>query len=286
MIRNKYLATLLFLVCCIILYINTRSFNKVKELERSVEIEPQNFLSDDEFKNIVINDKKLKIGNRIKLPDTKPDGDLYDLKGQYHIMVPMSSIEDIKFFKSFYNDLETETICDLGDDRDGCDSYLDKKYNYYTLKQKTRDLFQKYCSSGQKHKLVAKMDYDAIIIDKQYFYKVLKFMMDNSDKPMYYGNPFYRDYGGISMGGNFYALNQKAMEYLCSCKMELSDVLAEDLWFGDVINNCTISKNLEGFDRINYIFNDQSKILHKNYNAKGVSLKLGRNINNKNFKRR
>ncbi|PVV03232.1 hypothetical protein BB560_002301 [Smittium megazygosporum] len=239
--------------------------------------------TNEEFQGLVVNDKNLKIGNRIRLPEFDVVGNMWDLRGQYHIMVPMSKIEDISFFKSFYSDLETETICDIGDNREGCDSYLDKAYTYNTLKEKTRDMFRKYCNSGQKHKLVAKMDYDAIIIDKQYFYKVLKFMMDNSDKPMYYGNPFYRYYGGVSMGGNFYAINEKAIEHLCSCEMELSDVFAEDLWFGDVINNCTISKNLEGFDRINYIFNDGRKILHKNYNAKGVSLKLGRNINNDKF---
>ncbi|PVV03046.1 hypothetical protein BB560_002488 [Smittium megazygosporum] len=102
--------------------------------------------------------------------------------------------------------------------------------------------------------------------------------MDNGDKPIYYGNPLYRDYGGISMGGNFYALNQKAIEHLCSCKIELSDVVPEDRWFGDVINNCTQSKNLEGIHNINYMINDMSKILHKKYSEKGVSLQLGRNV--------
>ncbi|PVU84889.1 hypothetical protein BB560_007232 [Smittium megazygosporum] len=232
---------------------------------------------------LIVNDDELKIGNRIRLPKFKAEGDLWDLKGLYHIMVPMSKIEDIKYFKSFYSDLETEMICDGGNKRNGCDSYLKKEYDYFSLKHKTRDIFRRYCNSGQKHKVVAKMDFDTIVIDKKYLYNVLKFMIDNSDRPIYYGNPFLRDYGGVSMGGNFYALNQKAMEYLCSCKMELSDVFAEDLWFGDVINNCTISKNLEGIDRINYLYNDNNKIIHKDYDAKGVSLRLGRNINNDDY---
>ncbi|PVU96978.1 hypothetical protein BB560_005775 [Smittium megazygosporum] len=282
MIKTNRWGLMVVIICCVLLLMNISKLRDIRISLKGIQNlqADTNSMKVNNLERLIVPARRLKIGNRIKMPRKGTAGKMWEIKDLYHIMVPMSDIEDISYFKSFYNDLEMEVICDGNNRRDGCDSYLEDEYVYDTLREKTRDMFQRYCESGQKHKVIAKMDCDTIIIDKEYFYKVIKFMADNGDKPMYYGNPLYRDYGGISMGGNFYAINEKAIEHLCSCKMEISDVSAEDLWFGDVMNNCTISKNLQGINRINYIFNDGRKILHKNYNAKGVSLELGRNINN------
>ncbi|PVU96545.1 hypothetical protein BB561_001105 [Smittium simulii] len=233
-------------------------------------------MSIEELKTYEEFDKRLVSGRIIKLPEDLPDGRIIDLFDEYLFMVPMSKYEDIEFFKNFYSDLNTLIICDVDDNRDECDVNMESSYNYYTLREKTHDIFSKYCKFGKTHKLVAKMDFDAII-NKQYLYKVVKFMADNSDKRMYYGNAFFEP-TGIAMGGNFYALTEALLLDYCSCKTPLAYTQAEDLWFGRTINTCVKSKNLTEDEQINYIRNDGTKILHKNYVSNGVKLKLGKEV--------
>ncbi|PVV03047.1 hypothetical protein BB560_002489 [Smittium megazygosporum] len=156
--RNNYIAILLILLCFIMIFINTSGVYNIQRSDSAVEKKPNYFFSEDEFKKLMINDTKLKMGNEISLPKLEADGELWDLKDQYHIMVPLSDIEDIAFFKSFYNDLEVEIVCDKNDKRKSCDRHLSDNYSYYTLNKKTHELFQGYCNSEIKHKIIAKMD--------------------------------------------------------------------------------------------------------------------------------
>ncbi|PVU93497.1 hypothetical protein BB561_003251 [Smittium simulii] len=221
------------------------------------------------------NDNRLEKGRVIRLPNL-PTGKIIDLYDEYLIMVPMSKYEDIDFFKNFYSDLNTLIICDIDDKREGCDVNMESTYNYNTLREKTHDIFSKYCKFGKTHKFLAKMDFDAII-NKQYLYKVVKFMADNSDKRMYFGNAFFES-TGIAMGGNFYALTERLVLDYCSCDTPLDHNNAEDLWFGRTINTCVKSKNLTDDEQIYFIRNDGSKIIHKDYVTNGVKLKLGKEV--------
>ncbi|OLY84855.1 hypothetical protein AYI68_g972 [Smittium mucronatum] len=208
-------------------------------------------------------------------------GQLTDLGQDYLIMVPLSKVENIVFLRNFYSDLNLVVICDADDNREGCDYHLKGNYEYGTLGQKTFDLFDFACKNFPGYKLYAKMDFDAYL-DKNYVHGVLKFMMDNIDKRIYYGNPYMKhEHMIVFMGGNFYALNAPLMADYCSCKIPDPDMFFEDEWYGHVLTNCTRSIKDGKDHEIHYMYNNMDKILHKEYKAQGVHVKLGRNIQHK-----
>ncbi|OMJ12724.1 hypothetical protein AYI70_g8942 [Smittium culicis] len=125
------------------------------------------------------------------------------------------------------------------------------------------------------------MDFDAYL-DKKYVRNVLKFMIDNSEKRIYYGNPYMKKENNVVfMGGNFYAFTQTLLNDYCTCKIPNIDMDYEDEWFGNVLSACT--KSLDGGQKkeIKFMYNDMSKILHREYKGKGVELKLGRLVYDK-----
>ncbi|OMJ20581.1 hypothetical protein AYI70_g4017 [Smittium culicis] len=119
------------------------------------------------------------------------------------------------------------------------------------------------------------MDFDAIL-DKNYVHGVLKFIADNHHKYIYYGNLITR-YDTVFNGGNFYALSSSLFRHYCNCHVESPDSFEEDLWFGSVIKECLDAKSQ--YKNLYYMQNDITKILHKEYFASGVQLKLGRKVN-------
>ncbi|OLY79505.1 hypothetical protein AYI68_g6424 [Smittium mucronatum] len=195
--------------------------------------------------------------------------DLYD---QYQIIVPISKWDSIKFLKNFYSDLNIKVYCDADDNRDECDIRSNQTFDYYQLSNKTFDMFNYACKNLQGYKFYAKMDFDTYL-DKSYVYGVIKFVSDNSDRRIYYGNPILRS-GRIFNGGNFYAISGSLFRDYCSCDIRHPLHPYEDEWYGEVIKLCFNSKNYKNKNLI-YMKNDETKILHKHYNDDGVDLKLG-----------
>ncbi|PVV01083.1 hypothetical protein BB560_004514 [Smittium megazygosporum] len=285
--KSKVLIVVFIIFVC---YINIRAFIYLEEYAKVI----RNIYDDEKAEinrglgswkipkesimSIVVPDSRIQRGFQIKLPKKTEgnNGKVYELYNDYIILVPMSKYEDVDFFKNFlHNDLNIFIVCDKDDFRAGCDANLDSNYSYTTLREKTHDMFSKYCMLGRTHNMVAKMDFDAII-NKDYLFGLTKFISDNKEKRIYYGNPFFRK-NGVAMGGNFYALSKQLMKDFCSCEHSRSSgALAEDLWFGETLNNCIIQKNFSGTDAILHLFNNQDKILHKVYSSNGVSLSLGR----------
>ncbi|PWA00997.1 hypothetical protein BB558_002931 [Smittium angustum] len=62
------------------------------------------------------------------------------------------------------------------------------------------------------------------------------------------------------------------------CDIPEPDNWAEDYWFGRELEKCVKSKNPGKLEGTLHVINDMSKILHKEYTDIGVSLKLGRNV--------
>ncbi|OLY82875.1 hypothetical protein AYI68_g2991 [Smittium mucronatum] len=195
--------------------------------------------------------------------------DLYD---QYQIIIPISKYESISYLKNFYSDMNILTFCDFDDDRPECDIRSHQNYDYIHLSNKTLDMFDFACKNLPGYKFYAKMDFDTYV-DKSYLSGVIKFIADNADKNIYYGNPILR-HGRVFNGGNFYALSGSLFRDYCSCNIHLPKNYNEDEWFGDVLNRCFYSKNPHGTN-LYYMYNDMNKILHKSFTDGGVSITLG-----------
>ncbi|OMJ08430.1 hypothetical protein AYI70_g11557 [Smittium culicis] len=202
---------------------------------------------------------------------------LADLGQDYLIMVPISKIESITFLRNFYSDLNLLVMCDSDDTRPGCDHHLPGKYEYGTLNMKTFDLIQYACKNFPGYKMYAKMDFDAYL-NKDYLHGVIKFISDNNDKRIYYGNSFMsKEYHVVFMGGNFYAVSGLLMQDLCTCGIPLPDMYLEDHWFGVVVANCT-TRFKDDKHEVHYMYNNGDMIRHKEYKDDGVLVKLGRHV--------
>ncbi|OLY84417.1 hypothetical protein AYI68_g1418 [Smittium mucronatum] len=235
-------------------------------------------LSTHGFNALKIKDES-KFVNYVRLPkEYYGPGKLSDLGEEYLVMVPISKVEDIVFLKNFYSDLNIKVICDLDDPREECDHHLPGNYKYGSLDKKTFDLFKYACENFKGYKMYAKMDFDAYL-DKNYAYGVIKFMMDNSDKRIYYGNPYMdKKVKKVFMGGNFYAITSPLMADYCSCNIPTPMSVPEDEWYGNVLTDCTKELNDGKNHQIQYMYNDMKKILHKEYRSSGVHLRLGRGV--------
>ncbi|OLY82963.1 hypothetical protein AYI68_g2908 [Smittium mucronatum] len=244
-----------------------------KEIIDTLIIEGTRKVKDEVLGQIYFYDYETR-RNFIKLPEKfYVPGRIIDLYYQYQIIVPISKRESITFLKNFYSDLNVKVYCDVDDYRDGCDIRSDKSYKYHQLSYKTFDMFNYVCKNFEDFKIYAKMDFDAYI-DKNYVYGVLKFISDNSERMIYYGNPILRN-GKVFNGGNFYAISGSLFRDYCSCKIHPPKKPNEDEWFGEVLNNCFYSKNYIN-ETLIYMKNDMTKILHKHYTDDGVDIKLGR----------
>lgn len=235
------------------------------------------YMTDKEFEETIVEAKGLAYGNKIEMPKYNYTMNMLEIYNDYLLLVPLSGFEDIRFYKSIYRDMNMLFICDKGDERNGCDIYLDKTYDSSTLKEKTFEIFESYCLQEKQFKVVAKVD-SGSIIDKFYLYQIVKFMADNSDKRIYFGNPVYLDFGA-AMTSRFYAMTQSLMDEYCSCEHPLLDVESEDMWFGKTLNNCLKSKNYKTGNSINLLTCDLKYIEHNTLEHPGVSIKIGSDIN-------
>ncbi|OLY80994.1 hypothetical protein AYI68_g4904 [Smittium mucronatum] len=121
------------------------------------------------------------------------------------------------------------------------------------------------------------MDLDTYI-DKKYVDSVIKFIIENNDKRIYFGFPrmagkyLYND-------GYFYGISGLLLQDYCSCKINPPTFSAEDVWFANTLHSCIKEKNkkVPGSVNLNYMRLDSTKIHHKNYDDKGIRLRLGRN---------
>ncbi|PWA00770.1 hypothetical protein BB558_003203 [Smittium angustum] len=232
-------------------------------------------ISDSDVEKIKTFDTKFKV-DTIPLPQDKNYTDLIGtLREQYLIMVPISKQESIGFFKNVYSDLNILIVCDADDNRSECDLQLNGNYEYKLLSHKIKEMLSVACNNLKGYKMYAKMDFDAYL-KKDYVANLIKFLIDNNERRIYYGNPIIRE-DHLFMSGNFYAFTEQLFNDYCSCKIPRPDVWNEDYWFGKELEKCVKSKNLTKTEGTLHIINDQSKILHKKYTDIGVSLKLGRN---------
>ncbi|OMJ19329.1 hypothetical protein AYI69_g6667 [Smittium culicis] len=270
--------TIVFLIHILFSY-NAFDLKKSQVEDRLSKINPINKkswkINDLKIKEMSFIHEENKV-NTIKLPkEYYGPAKVVDIIDEYQIMVPITTQESITFLNNMYSDMNILTFCDKDDGRNGCDIVSKNKYQYSTLTKKTFDMFNYTCNNLKKYKVYAKMDFDAYV-DKSYIHGVLKFMADNSDKYIYYGNPILRN-GNVFNGGNFYALSGAAFEEYCSCNLLSPDYYTEDQWFGDAVRLCLKEKHPE--KPIYYMLNDMDKVLHKEYKDIGVDVKLGRKIN-------
>ncbi|PVU88225.1 hypothetical protein BB559_005682 [Furculomyces boomerangus] len=171
-------------------------------------------------------------------------------------MIPISKQESIEFFKNLYSDRNVMTICDADDNRKECDLRLTGNYQYNTLPQKVKEMLSVACNSLRGYKMYAKMDFDAYM-KKDYVAKVIKFLTDNNERRIYYGNPIYR-HDQFFMGGNFYAFTEQLFNDYCSCDIPEPDNWAEDYWFGRELEKCVKSKNPGKLEGTLHVINDMT----------------------------
>ncbi|OMJ12725.1 hypothetical protein AYI70_g8943 [Smittium culicis] len=189
----------------------------------------------------------------------------------------MSKEESISYLKNVYSDLNIVTLCDFDDKRSGCDHHLPKNYTYDNLNEKMFDIFNYTCRNFPGYKVYAKMDFDAYV-NKSYATSVLKFMIDNSEKRIYYGNPFKKSENIVFMGGHFYAFTVPLLNNYCKCNVKKPEMFYEDEWLGHTLNNCTRLLNNGKSNLIHYMYMEEDKILHKEARFKGVKLDMGHTV--------
>ncbi|PVU90338.1 hypothetical protein BB559_004686 [Furculomyces boomerangus] len=166
------------------------------------------------------------------------------------------------------------TVCDKNDDRKECGTRTKDNYVFDTLPKKTFDMFNDICSNLNS-RAYFKMDFD-VMIDKEYMAKVIRHMVDNSEKRIYFGDPMtYEKDRAVAMNGKIYGMTRKLMSDYCKCGVKRPNTGLEDIWFGFQISDC-VKKKFEGKVVYSLLNVDNSKLFHKNYTDKGVRLQLGR----------
>ncbi|OMJ08719.1 hypothetical protein AYI69_g10968 [Smittium culicis] len=137
-------------------------------------------------------------------------------------------------------------------------------------------MFDTICNNYTDYKAIVKVDLDTYF-DKNYVLSVLKFLSENSEKRIYFGNP--RLYSNkLYFEGRFYAMTQKLVEDYCKCKPSVPKINPEDVWLSHTIADCLSKDPSVNIENIHHMLNDETKIYHKEYKIKGLHLKLGRNI--------
>ncbi|OLY77971.1 hypothetical protein AYI68_g7990 [Smittium mucronatum] len=221
------------------------------------------------FNNTFIRPRKL-------LPST-----LVSLRDDYLAMIPMSKNEDPVWIKNLYSDFNIVTVCDMNDKRDGCDIRTSRNYNYHQLPKKTFDMFNYFCKTRahRKYKAIFKIDFD-LFIDKQYFYKVVEYMVKNYDKRIYFGDPMGHssDDGNIVMNGKVYGITSNIISDYCSCEHSDPNNGLEDVWFGDALGFCIKRKKYNVEDSVFYYHSLEHLIHHKEYRRGNINYRSGRKL--------
>ncbi|PVU85726.1 hypothetical protein BB559_006850 [Furculomyces boomerangus] len=237
-------------------------------------------LSDEEFDEI---SWYSTIKNAIILsihPHLKFIPNLYSIYEDYVLMMPLAKTESIRFTKNANSDLNLKTICDADDPRPECDVKTHRNYVYEELPKKTFDMVNLVCNSGLRYKVYAKIDFD-VFVNKAYFHDVMKFMIDNHKRKIYYGDIMDSNSASrrIAMNGKFYAITDSLFEELCKCEFKEKDKGLEDFWFGQVLGWCIDKKRFKKGEKMVLLKSDESKVIHKNLYDQNVGLKIGRFAN-------
>ncbi|PVZ97697.1 hypothetical protein BB558_006335 [Smittium angustum] len=207
--------------------------------------------------------------------------DMEEIFHEYLIIIPLAKTESIVWLRNLYSDLNLKILCDVDDLRSGCDIRTKNAYTYDTLPLKTYDMMKILCHSKDRYKAIVKMDFD-IFINKFYFYNILKFLIKNSSRKIYYGDPMIsnRVMMDLSMNGKVYAFTNPVLRDYCSCdiKRPTSGGL-EDLWFGNNLIQCINSKNYKNKnEELFLLFSKEHHIYHKSFENNNVKLNTGSSV--------
>ncbi|PVU92177.1 hypothetical protein BB559_003814 [Furculomyces boomerangus] len=234
-------------------------------------------LSDKEFNKISwLNHEINAIVLSIR-PHLKFIPNLYSIYEDYVLLIPLAKTENINFTKNANSDLNLKTICDVDDPRPECDIKTHRSYVYEELPKKTYDMVNLVCNSGLRYKVYAKIDFD-VFVDKAYFHDVMKFMIDNHKRKIFYGDPMNHNSATerMAMNGKFYAVTDTLFDELCGCDFTEREKGLEDSWFGETLGWCVDKKKYKKGEGMVLLKSDESKVIHKTYYNQNVGLKLGR----------
>ncbi|OLY82755.1 hypothetical protein AYI68_g3116 [Smittium mucronatum] len=204
---------------------------------------------------------------------------LISFRDEYLALIPMSKNEDPLWIKNVYSDFNIVTVCDKNDKRNGCDIRTSRNYDYNQLPKKSYDMFNYFCRTRahRKYKAIFKIDFD-LFIDKQYFYKVVEYMVKNYDKRIYFGDPMGHssDDSFIAMNGKVYGVTSNIISDYCSCRHYDPGNGLEDFWFGFTIGKCIKRKKYNVENSLYYYHSLEHLIYHKEYQRNNVNYRSGR----------
>ncbi|PVU98680.1 hypothetical protein BB559_001377 [Furculomyces boomerangus] len=204
--------------------------------------------------------------------------DLGEIFDDYLVIVPLAKSESITWLRNLYSDFNFKIMCDVDDLRPGCDIRSKYHYTYDMLPLKTFDMMKILCNTRDRYKAIIKLDFD-IFLNKHYFYSIVKFLIKNSSRKIYFGDPMSKnsDKSSVCMNGKIYAFTNPILKDFCSCNIKRPTTGGmEDFWFGNKMTECINSKNYRNYkDRLFVLYSKEHHIYHKLFKNNDIKLTIG-----------